>query len=115
MDDVILITELNDFIFCPISVFFHKLYEGTDRTIYQSTYQINGTKSYETIGQIKEDDFEILNEQYVLKYKKNAEYVSMFVTEILDYKEEIFKYIQAYYRSFMKQKIFDNYYSFELK
>lgn len=67
------------------------------------------------LGQIKEDDFEILNEQYVLKYKKNAEYVSMFVTEILDYKEEIFKYIQAYYRSFMKQKIFDNYYSFELK
>lgn len=49
MDDVILITELNDFIFCPISVFFHKLYEGTDRTIYRSTYQINGTKSHETI------------------------------------------------------------------
>lgn len=51
MDDVILITELNDFIFCPISIYFHKLYGDTDRNIYQNTSQINGTKAHETIDE----------------------------------------------------------------
>ena len=26
MDDIILISNLNDFIFCPVSIYFHKLY-----------------------------------------------------------------------------------------
>ncbi len=49
MNDQILITELNDFIFCPISIYFHKLYGDTDRTLYQSSYQINGTDAHKTV------------------------------------------------------------------
>ena len=49
MNDQILITELNDFIFCPVSIYFHKLYGDTDRTLYQSSYQINGTDAHKTV------------------------------------------------------------------
>ena len=49
MDDAILITELNDFIFCPVSIYFHKMYNGVDRMIFQSTDQINGTAAHETV------------------------------------------------------------------
>ena len=49
MDDAILITELNDFIFCPASIYFHKLYGGVDRMLYQSSDQINGTSAHEAI------------------------------------------------------------------
>ena len=46
MDDAILITELNDFIFCPASIYFHKMYKEMDRFIYQTTDQINGTAAH---------------------------------------------------------------------
>lgn len=42
MDDVIIISNLNDFIFCPASIYFHKLYGSEDNLMYQSSYQING-------------------------------------------------------------------------
>lgn len=60
MDDVILITELNDFVFCPISIYFHKLYGDTDVTIYQSTYQINGTKAHESVDNKKYTNTDII-------------------------------------------------------
>lgn len=31
MDDVIIISNLNDFIFCPASIYFHKLYGSEDK------------------------------------------------------------------------------------
>ena len=49
MDDAILITELNDFIFCPISIYFHKMYNDMERIIYQRTDQINGTAAHEKV------------------------------------------------------------------
>ena len=49
MDDAILITELNDFIFCPASIYFHKMYRDMDRMIYQCTDQINGTAAHENV------------------------------------------------------------------
>lgn len=51
MDDAILITELNDFIFCPVSIYFHKLYGGMDRMIYQNSDQINGTAAHKTVDE----------------------------------------------------------------
>lgn len=53
MDDAILITELNDFIFCPASIYFHKLYGSMDKMIYQSTDQINGTAAHKNIDEKK--------------------------------------------------------------
>lgn len=49
MEDVILITELNDFIFCPISIYFHKMYKDVDRILYQNTDQINGTAVHKNV------------------------------------------------------------------
>lgn len=36
MYEEILITQLNDFIFCPASIYFHMLYGETDRISYIS-------------------------------------------------------------------------------
>lgn len=49
MEDTIAITTLNDFIFCPVSIYFHSVDSDTDKTLYQSDYQINGTYSHESI------------------------------------------------------------------
>ncbi len=43
MEDLIPISNLNDFIFCPISIYFHNLYGEVDNIIFQTTDQINGT------------------------------------------------------------------------
>lgn len=51
MDDAILITELNDFIFCPVSIYFHKMYKDMDRMIYQNTDQINGTAAHKKVDE----------------------------------------------------------------
>ena len=67
------------------------------------------------LGQINENDFERINSQYVLKYDRNAEYVSLFIKEILEYKEDIFRYVQRYYRCFMKQNPIEKYSKFEIK
>lgn len=49
MDNIIAISTLNDFIFCPASIYFHKLYGSTDKMLFQSEVQINGTKAHETV------------------------------------------------------------------
>lgn len=49
MYEEILITQLNDFIFCPASIYFHMLYGDTSRILFQSEKQINGTASHEAI------------------------------------------------------------------
>lgn len=46
MDESILITELNDFIFCPASIYFHQLYGSMDPMLYQTEDQINGTGAH---------------------------------------------------------------------
>lgn len=49
MEETILISYLNDFIFCPISIYFHKLYGKLNKTLYQSEDQINGTNAHKAI------------------------------------------------------------------
>ena len=56
MKEPILITELNDFIFCPVSIYFHKLYGNMDRMTYQSTDQINGTAAHKNVDEGKYSD-----------------------------------------------------------
>lgn len=189
MDDIIIISNLNDFIFCPASIYFHKLYGSQDNLTYQSSYQINGSKAHESVdnssystkksiitaldvysdkyklsgkidiydmekqllierkkhiskiyygvfhkcfymrkslvcdlmepirpvvdyqvrksinlGQCKENDFEVVNNRWCLKYKSNPQYIQFLMNAILEYKDDIFLYIQQYYRFFMKRK-----------
>lgn len=56
------------------------------------------------LNQFKEDDFIIFNNQYKLKWEANSKYVGVLMDAILDKKMDIFYYIQAYYRAFMKSK-----------
>ena len=51
MEETILISYLNDFIFCPVSIYFHKLYGQLDKNIYQSTFQVNGTDAHKSIDE----------------------------------------------------------------
>lgn len=49
MDDCIIFSNINDFIFCPASIYFHNLYGSRETITYQSHYQINGTKAHESV------------------------------------------------------------------
>lgn len=56
------------------------------------------------LGQCKENDFEVVNNSWCLKYKSNPQYIQFLMNAILEYKDDIFLYIQQYYRFFMKRK-----------
>ena len=49
MEQPIPFTYLNDFVFCPASVYFHMLYDDTDRALYQDSAQINGTAAHKAV------------------------------------------------------------------
>lgn len=49
MENPIPITKLNDFIFCPASIYFHNLYNDLEKSAYESFYQTNGTHIHETV------------------------------------------------------------------
>lgn len=55
------------------------------------------------LKQIKEEDFIIINHQYRLKYENSSKYAKLFMTALLDYKTEIFRYVNSYYYAFMKE------------
>lgn len=56
------------------------------------------------LGQFKEEDFECRNKKYYLSWKVSAKYTRIFLDALLEYRDEMFCYIQGYYRSFMKQR-----------
>lgn len=51
MDNIIIISNLNDFIFCPVSIYFHNLYGNRSTITYQNSSQINGTSAHEAVDQ----------------------------------------------------------------
>ena len=67
------------------------------------------------LKQIKKEDFEVYNFKYVLGWKKSPDYVRIFLDAILNYREEIFLYMQSYYRAFMKQRPIEDFSMFLLK
>lgn len=50
-ENPVLITNLNDFIFCPVSIYFHNLDYDTDRMSYQSSDQLNGTAAHAKVDE----------------------------------------------------------------
>ena len=56
------------------------------------------------LKQCDEEDFFVEQGRYLLRWEKNAEYVSWLAKPIMEHKEEIHAYVQAYYRAFMKGK-----------
>lgn len=51
MENPIAISKLNDFIFCPVSIYFHELDVSTEKLTYQSSSQLNGTAAHESIDE----------------------------------------------------------------
>jgi CRISPR-associated protein Cas1 len=58
-------------------------------------------KAY-NLNQVDEKDFSYKNFVYTLKYKQSVKYSQMFLKVLMENKVEILKYIQAYYRYFMR-------------
>lgn len=67
------------------------------------------TRKAINLKQIKEEDFSVYNQRYVLEWKKSPEYMQIYLKAILEYKEELFVYIREYYRAVMKQKTVNEY------
>lgn len=51
--------------------------------------------------QFSEKDFTLIKQEYRLKYEKCAGYYKVFYDALIEYKMEIFRFIQQYYRCFM--------------
>lgn len=73
MDDYISISTLNDFIFCPYSIYLHNVYMETDEGLYHAVPQTRGRIAHETIDTKKasnrSDDLQaliIISEEYGL-------------------------------------------------
>ncbi|MFA4045584.1 type V CRISPR-associated endonuclease Cas1 [Prevotella sp. PCHR] len=54
--------------------------------------------------QFSEKDFQIQKGEYRLRNENNATYFRVFFDALIPYKNDIFKYIQSYYRCFMGRK-----------
>jgi CRISPR-associated endonuclease Cas1 len=67
------------------------------------------------LQQCKIEDFNLIKNEYVLKYEKNKDYTKMFYDVLIEQKSTVFKYIQTYYRCFMQQKDAVNYPRFLIK
>lgn len=55
-EEPISISNLNDFIFCPVSIYFHSLENDTEKSLYQDEYQINGTAAHEKVDKAEYSD-----------------------------------------------------------
>lgn len=49
MEEPIAFAQINDFIFCPASIYFHGMYEGVEELLYKAAPQLNGTQAHRNI------------------------------------------------------------------
>ena len=56
------------------------------------------------LGQVKEEDFWKKQNQYILPWKNSKKYVGLILDAIIDYRNEIFIFLQSYYRAFMRDR-----------
>jgi len=49
MESYITLSYLNDFIFCPRSIYFHQLYAGYNEQFYKQKPQVAGTEAHSSI------------------------------------------------------------------
>ena len=66
------------------------------------------------LGQIRKIDFRKNNGKCILKFEENKKYVKIFSECINFYNEEIFLYIQSFYRNLMKGESIESYQRFDI-
>lgn len=71
-------------------------------------------KAYQ-LNQIHVEDFQIVQNQYRLFGESSKPYITFLLKSVLDHKQQIFLYIQAYYRAFIRQKPIEEYPVFDLE
>lgn len=76
MENYIKLSTLNDFIFCPKSIFYHNLYDNYEKKLYQEEAQIAWTIAHETVDNktysTRKDilqSLSVYNEQYWIAWK----------------------------------------------
>lgn len=69
MDSLIPISELNDFIFCPYSIYLHNVFKSVDRDVYQAKPQVKGAISHKEEVDRKRFDSNIITELPVISEK----------------------------------------------
>ena len=67
------------------------------------------------LGQVSEKDFWKNQNQYILPWKNSKKYVGLILEALLEYKNEIFIYLQSYYRAFMRDKPVNEFPIFEME
>jgi CRISPR-associated protein Cas4 len=53
MDNYIAISTLNDFVFCPYSIYLHNVYKAADEDIYHAAPQARGRAAHQTVDEKK--------------------------------------------------------------
>lgn len=54
MEQYLKITNINDFIFCPVSIYYHGLYEDINNSIYTGLSQVTGKNAHSSIDNNKD-------------------------------------------------------------
>ncbi|MDT8316855.1 MAG: type V CRISPR-associated endonuclease Cas1 [bacterium] len=67
------------------------------------------------LKQMQEGDFMVQKGQFYLKREKNKDYTRWLMQGILEHKEDIFSYVQNYYRCFMRERSTEDYPVFRIK
>lgn len=67
------------------------------------------------LGQIHEEDFYVNQGQYFIGGKNAVPYIKIMLDALLEYKNEVFLYVQSYYRAFVRQKTIDQFPNFYME
>jgi CRISPR-associated protein Cas1 len=115
-------TYLFNFIDCMLNLYGFDVYEGVyHKNFYQRKSLVcdlvepfrciidHKVRIAYNLGQIKQEHFRLNDSRYFLSIEYNKEYAKLLMAPILDYKVEIFNYVQNYYRCFMRQREIDLY------
>ncbi|MCH4207182.1 MAG: type V CRISPR-associated protein Cas4 [Solobacterium sp.] len=99
--ETILISNINDFIFCPVSIYFHNLYYDLDKSTYQSTMQTQGTAVHQSIDKQQDSGdkrilyaLDVYSEQYGLEGKIDSFKVE--TGELIERKKKIVTIYDGY-------------------
>ena len=61
------------------------------------------------LGQIDKDDFFIKDHRYDLQWKSQQKYIRLFMKDIMEEKESLFRFCQNYYRWFIRERPADQF------